>query len=80
MIKRIIKPKCIFNIIIFILDLNNLYRNNINPKIQLLSIIETRYQRNNSIVENIKNKEIIMNDKYNIHFYDLKNIYFGNTN
>ena len=74
LIKRIIKPKCIFNDIIFVLDLNNLYKKNINPKIQLLSIIETKYQRNNSILENIKNKEIIMNDNYNIHFYDLKTL------
>lgn len=74
LIQRIIKPKCIFNDIIFVLDLNNLYKKNINPKIQLLSIIETKYQRNNSILENIKNKEIIMNDNYNIHFYDLKTL------
>ncbi len=74
LIKRLIQPKCILNDIIFVLDLNNLYKKNVNPKIQLLTIIETKYQRNNSILENIKNKEIIMNDNFNIHFYDLKTL------
>ena len=70
LIKRLIKPKYFLNDIIFILDLNDLNKNISNPKIQLMSIIEIGYLSNNSIVENTKINEIIMNDEYNIYFYD----------
>ena len=70
LIRRVIKPKYPLNDIIFVLDLNDLNKNISNPKIQLLTIIEMGYLHNDTIVESIKNNEIIMNDKYSIHFYD----------